>query len=422
MDGNGIGDVCGARIETAMFFDGMQKLARIPDAPVLDFGRGEFTIECWFKAWGEGGLVSASRSTEEGYVYTGLSVEHRGGVLSLYLYDSAHANDSVYLTTPRSVCDGQWHHAAAVRQGKVAKLYLDGGVAASTISDQIGLMELGLSGSQVGSGLWGMLDDLRIWSTARTDTQILANVYRLPVVTDGLVGYWPIEGGCSQQQIRELVHGNHGGLGWSLVFPDEYDPSWSLSDSPVLPPPDTDDDGVFDVEDKCPAFPNPGQEDRDDDGVGDACDNCPDLKNSDQSNNDGDGLGDACDPDDDNDGVPDEDDKCPFAANPLQEDEDGDGVADACDACPHTNSGVLVDAMGCAPRRPGDFDRDGDVDQSDFGHFQACLSGSNIPPANAACQDALLDGDADVDQTDLAIFKKCMNGTGNPPGPDCPQG
>jgi hypothetical protein len=70
-------------------------------------------------------------------------------------------------------------------------------------------------------------------------------------------------------------------------------------------------------------------------------------------------------------------------------------------------------------RGVGDFDRDGDVDQEDFGHFQACLSGPGIPQDAAECQDALLDGDEDVDNDDYEIFKACMSGANIPFDPFC---
>lgn len=57
-----------------------------------------------------------------------------------------------------------------------------------------------------------------------------------------------------------------------------------------------------------------------------------------------------------------------------------------------------------------DFDLDGDVDQADFGRFQACLTGSTIPVTAPQCFEAQLDGDDDVDQADLLLFASCFTG------------
>jgi len=57
---------------------------------------------------------------------------------------------------------------------------------------------------------------------------------------------------------------------------------------------DTDQDGVCDSDDNCPAVPNPDQSDKDKDGVGDVCDNCPAVFNPDQKDSNGNGIGDAC--------------------------------------------------------------------------------------------------------------------------------
>jgi parallel beta-helix repeat protein len=93
---------------------------------------------------------------------------------------------------------------------------------------------------------------------------------------------------------------------------------------------DTDNDGILDQADNCPAVSNPGQIDADNDAIGDDCDNCPTVANQQQVDTDGDGLGDLCDPDIDNDGVPNGVDNCPYVSNADQLDTDNNGIGDAC--------------------------------------------------------------------------------------------
>jgi hypothetical protein len=149
------------------------------------------------------------------------------------------------------------------------------------------------------------------------------------------------------------------------------------------------------LDDNCPNVSNPDQTDTDDDGIGDACDNCPTVSNPDQADFDHDGIGDACDPDVDGDGVPNELDRCPFT--PL---------------------GQFVTLDGC-PTSRADFDRDGDVDQSDFGHLQACILGTAVEQKRPECLDTRLDADTDVDPGDVAIFIRCLSGPNVPADLSC---
>jgi len=59
------------------------------------------------------------------------------------------------------------------------------------------------------------------------------------------------------------------------------------------------------------------------------------------------------------------------------------------------------------------------VDQEDFGHLQACLSGQGIIQSLPACQNARLDIDEDVDAEDVAIFQQCLSGANTLAAPDC---
>ncbi len=172
---------------------------------------------------------------------------------------------------------------------------------------------------------------------------------------------------------------------------------------------DFDGDGIPNRSDNCPDTANADQIDTDADGFGDSCDNCPAVPNPEQVDSDQDGFGEVCD-------------NCPYHANPDQGDGDSDGVGDACDQCPDTPLGVPTRADGCSLSDvAGDFDRDGDVDLTDFGHLQACLSGNNIPQTQATCQNARLDSDSDVDQLDLDVFMRCMTGSRIPAASGCAQ-
>lgn len=71
------------------------------------------------------------------------------------------------------------------------------------------------------------------------------------------------------------------------------------------------------------------------------------------------------------------------------------------------------------PAYRGDLDLDGDVDQSDFGHFQICLTGPGYPQAEPVCAGARLDSDDDVDLDDFGIFQACFSGPGRQPPSSC---
>lgn len=204
---------------------------------------------------------------------------------------------------------------------------------------------------------------------------------------------------------------------------------------------DGDGDGVGDACDVCPSVADPSQADRDADGVGDACDNCPDDANAAQADLDHDGVGDACDPDLDGDGAANGADNCPSIANADQKDTDGDGVGDACDACPATSDPGQVDTDGdgkgdacdnCVQDpNPTQVDADGDgvgnacdncpavsnpgqEDGDGDGVGDAC---DNCPAnANPGQQD--FDGDGHGDVCDVEISELAAAGPNPNPDPD----
>ncbi len=125
---------------------------------------------------------------------------------------------------------------------------------------------------------------------------------------------------------------------------------------------DTDQDGVFDRKDKCPATPVGAivnkkgcPSDTDQDGVPDGLDRCPNTPRGATVSTAG------CPSDTDKDGVADGVDQCNDTAAGAQvdatgcpTDADADGVPDGLDRCPATPAGATVDALGC----PSDADND----------------------------------------------------------------
>lgn len=86
---------------------------------------------------------------------------------------------------------------------------------------------------------------------------------------------------------------------------------------------------------------------------------------------------------------------------------------------PNASNSPQTVAVSITVRQPGDLDLDGDVDSSDFGTFQQCLSGSGVAQNLPECAYARMDGDVDVDQDDYEIFSSCMSGANVTADPFC---
>ncbi|KAJ5668787.1 Concanavalin A-like lectins/glucanase [Penicillium macrosclerotiorum] len=104
-----------------------------------------------------------------------------------------------------SICDGMWHHIAAVRAGAEFVIYLDA-VALPTQQSTNGSPPLNINSSDrmmVGAvdsssidnqHYDGLLSEVRFWSEARTPHQIPMDVrFRLQAdsIKSSLIGYWP---------------------------------------------------------------------------------------------------------------------------------------------------------------------------------------------------------------------------------------
>jgi hypothetical protein len=87
----------------------------------------------------------------------------------------------------------------------------------------------------------------------------------------------------------------------------------------------------------------------------------------------------------------------------------------------HVDDLVLIQLPAICGDPKMDIDTDGDVDQDDFGGYQACYTGTNggvpVEPAYCFCLDA--DDDGDIDQADLTAFEACASGAEIAANPAC---
>ncbi|RTY36918.1 DUF4347 domain-containing protein, partial [Chlorobium phaeovibrioides] len=184
----------------ALDFDGVNDKVVVADSDALDLS-GSFTIEAWIMPQGSG-----SSSTDGGMI---LNKENsyeiawrQDGSIYYALNDDDASLDWVWVDTGLDAPVDQWSHLAFIKSGTSLKVILtsEAGVsstyAASTFAGQPEptTEPLTIGGRPAGTHFNGLIDEVRIWSDARTDTEITTSLYsRLSGTEQGLVGSWDFE-------------------------------------------------------------------------------------------------------------------------------------------------------------------------------------------------------------------------------------
>ncbi|MGW1510680.1 exo-alpha-sialidase [Streptomyces sp. NPDC002394] len=171
----------------AMEFDGVDDYLRLVCSPTLRVEDKDFTVTAWFRH----SSTTGTQSIIWAYGMTGrhfsVRTEPGNGVLRGTVGTDIGTTE---VTLPSSYNDGQWHHVVFTRQGLTLRLAVDGGPAATAT------MPAGASASErnltpaaefnvhIGARpdfpnqpagaaqlFRGTLDDVRLFSTALTDTE-----------------------------------------------------------------------------------------------------------------------------------------------------------------------------------------------------------------------------------------------------------
>ncbi len=180
-------------------FDGADDYVEIPGASELDLTT-QATIEAWVQVIPTGsytGIVAKMITTNQQNYLLQVSPT---GILQFTYSHASNPND--WIQTTETYGDGSWHHVAGVIDttvGQVIQLYVDGELKASspvlnepmlTTTNPVAI------GARLDSGntYQGKMDEVRVWSIARSQTEIQDNMnLTLSGSETGLVAYYQFD-------------------------------------------------------------------------------------------------------------------------------------------------------------------------------------------------------------------------------------
>jgi hypothetical protein len=192
------------------------------DISGLNLATLPYTIEMWIKP--------ACKQTDN----TGL-IYHRGTGNSGLQYSSSwqvsgklrfmtNINND-YGTVTDSVTTNEWHHVAVVLTSTTRTVYLDDKVYTQTISNgnydfTPGKLYIGWDNAAANRAFKGEIDEVRIWKTARTASEIATNQCSVLTGSEtGLAGYWNFDEHNQSQATDWTGNGLHGIIHGGTLVP-----------------------------------------------------------------------------------------------------------------------------------------------------------------------------------------------------------
>lgn len=230
----------------SLYFDGADDYVTVSSAFAGSAApaSSDFTIEAWIQISPNDDptrLVSIVSNTAMGPTGAGqqgfdffLYIDGTGGFTHRVLAIETEF-DGVFIADATSpvLDDGECHHVVAQRAGDFINLFVDGINVGTFAHNPASLgspnpMTIGNNLYYSGNHTFlGLIDEVRFWSVARTQAEIMANMnVPLTGTEAGLSAYWPMdEGNPAQITIDATANGWNGTLGSTLGV-DANDPFW----------------------------------------------------------------------------------------------------------------------------------------------------------------------------------------------------
>lgn len=169
--------------KNALDFDGVNDYVAINNMTYQGTNYTELSIETWVKSTNSGDQIIASFDRSE---YWRLEINGDGGGVGQIGFDLMTSSGQLDFGSVSRVDDGSWHHVAVVFDNGAVSIYIDGVLDATTTTGTTfgsGALRYGFlgTGSEASSfngstgpnnRFIGEIDEFRIWSKARTQTEI----------------------------------------------------------------------------------------------------------------------------------------------------------------------------------------------------------------------------------------------------------
>ena len=178
-----------------------------------------FTIEAWVKADGDGEQVLLGGGPDDAHSCPTVRIVDRTGIRVGFGDGTALRT----VTATGALTPGAWQHIAASYDGTLMTVCVSG-VPVLTSTDLAEATPVDTAPTSIGEGFAGIVDEVRLWSLARSAEVIRAQLHlRQSGLEEGLVGYWRFDEGC-------------GATVWDQAGPatGQVDPAcWTTSDAPI---------------------------------------------------------------------------------------------------------------------------------------------------------------------------------------------
>jgi hypothetical protein len=219
----------------SLAFDGIDDFLFRPHAEALNLDGG-MTLEAWVKpaVGGYPGVVLA-KALSSAIVCYALELDDAGR--ARYRVLDAGGTAFVELVSSSALPVDEWTHVAGTYNGSQATLLVNGAVDATMAATSAvrvnALAPVNLGGILGTVPFGGLVDEVRVWNTARS-AEAIAATHQSPLTgaEPGLAAYWPMSEGADQ------IVADAGPGDWDLTLgesdgPDTSDPAWTEASFPT---------------------------------------------------------------------------------------------------------------------------------------------------------------------------------------------